>query len=123
MKRFFVLLMVVALIGVAAGAWAAGANKGKALGPVTSGTVSSVTMDGTTLKSFVVKTHGKDKATITVTADTKYMKGKEAATAADVKAGAKVMVRLAEELKDNAGTAKMVRIKVAKTPTAAPAAK
>lgn len=115
MKKMFVLLLVVAFLGIVAGAWAGGGgDKGKGLAPVVSGTVKSLTMDGTTLKSFVLKGHDKAEVTITVTADTKFMKGKVAATAADVKEGTKVMVRLTEALKDNAGTAKVVRMKAAK---------
>jgi hypothetical protein len=71
--------------------------------------------DNKTLKSFVVTTPAlPDKpatdVTITVTDKTKYMLGKNSATSADVKAGVRVVVRLTEPLKDNAGTAAVVRI-------------
>lgn len=118
MKKFMLLLMVVALVGVAVSSWAAG-EKGKALGPVVSGTVTTLTMDNGVLKSFVLKTHAKAMDTITVTDTTKYMLGKTAATAADLKEGSKVMVRLTDAIKDNAGTAKLVRIKPAAAPKAA----
>ena len=112
MKKSLALLMVVALVSITAGAWA-GTGKCKDLAPVVSGTVASVTVDNGVLKSFVIS-HVDQNVTITVTTDTVYKLGKQAGTADDVKVGAKVLVRLTEAVKDNAGTAKIVRIRVAK---------
>lgn len=127
MKKFAVVVLVLSFLALTVASFAAdqpqGQGERKHLDPalICSGVVKSVTKDGDTLKSFVLTTMATPEkpaadVTISVTDKTKYMKGKTAATSADVVVGAKVLVRLKAALVDNAGTAVVVRILPAETP-------
>ncbi|MEI6504131.1 MAG: DUF5666 domain-containing protein, partial [Armatimonadota bacterium] len=88
---------------------------------VVTGVVQSLTPETGDLTSFVVQppTHGKGAApaavTVTVTADTLYLLGDAAGTAADVKVGVVVTAKLTG-FADNAGTATQVSIRVPPPP-------
>lgn len=123
MKKLTAFLLVTSFIALCAVSFAADPNPGAGRGQrktadpalVCVGIVKSIAKEGDALKSFVVTTAGTPEkpatdVTINVTDKTKYRKGKDAATAADVVVGAKVTVRLKAALAHDAGTAVIVGV-------------
>lgn len=81
--------------------------------PMVRGTITSVTTDSGALQSFVLKTVGRDSATVTisVTSSTVYMIDPDTTgSGTDLTKGMKVDVLLAAALADKAGTAVEVRV-------------
>jgi len=123
MKKLACLLLVMSFIALCVASFAAEPNPGAGQGErkkvdpalVCAGIVKSIAKEGDVLKSFVVTTAETPEkpatdVTIDVTDKTRYRKGKEAATAADVVVGAKVTVRLKSALAHDTGTAVIVGV-------------
>ena len=132
MSRTVAVVVVCAVLAIMGGAVAAGttatshtaashathASHTSNLPPVVSGKVVKVTAVSGALQSFVLDRGSTYSAkhrrvTINVSADTTYVLLKAAGTSTDVKAGAKVLVRLSAALKDLKGDAVSVRVRTA----------
>lgn len=121
MKGWFAVVFVVALLGLAVGAMAAGtaAAPAKAKTYTISGTVKAVGTDSLTVDRGPLHLPKDRVVTVSVSSSTTYTVGTAAGSLADVKVGAKVIVRLTAKLQGNKATAVAVRVKAPKAKSTA----